>query len=81
MAKGKYHVVAVNSRTGNRTRLTATPVSKSQACTIRGKHSIVPGRRVMLESTTTKRLTASCSRKTGHKMKRRAESLGCGCQG
>lgn len=77
----KYHVVAVNSRTGARTRMTSAPLSKGSACTIRGKISVAPGRRVMLENTKTKKLTASCSKKTKHKMSRRATGLGCGCGG
>jgi hypothetical protein len=67
----KYHVVAMNSRTGRATVLTPSALTKREACTVRGKHSAVRGRRVVLVNSTTGKTTTSCSKSTKHRMSRR----------
>ena len=40
-----FHVVAINERTGDRTRMTAYPEPHDVACRIKAKISSYPGRR------------------------------------
>lgn len=45
----KYHLVAINDKTGTKTRLTSTPATHSEAMTIKSKQSNRPDVRYMVE--------------------------------
>lgn len=45
----KFHIVAINQRTGAKTYMTAYPASHREACTMLSKISAHPARRVQLE--------------------------------
>jgi len=49
-----YHIVAINEKTGNRTRMTFYPMPHHEACTVLGKiNNTHKGRRVQLEEVIT----------------------------
>lgn len=48
--KGKFHIVAINQRTGAKTYMTAYPATHREACTMLSKISTHPARRVQLET-------------------------------
>jgi len=44
-----YHLVAINEKTGNKVYLTNEPMTHKEACTVKGKFSYHPLRRIQLE--------------------------------
>ena len=49
MPERKYHLVAINERTGNKTYCTSFPMSHHECCVMRSKFSNHPARRIQLE--------------------------------
>lgn len=54
------HVVAVNNRTGKRTRLTASPLTSAQARTFKSKFSRYPGRRIVVVCSKKRKSSLGC---------------------
>jgi hypothetical protein len=60
----KYHVIAIATRSGKKTYMTATPVTHHEGCVIMSKISSHKARRIQLEQTGSKRRlgASSCPR-------------------
>lgn len=45
----KYHIVAINEHTGDKTQLTGYPMTHAECCTMKSKITAHPARRIQLE--------------------------------
>lgn len=45
----KYHLIAINERTGKKTYLTACAMTHAECCIMKSKFSYHPARRIQLE--------------------------------